>query len=215
MRTDIYSTPEGTLEITIIGHSSVTLSWQGKTIQVDPYSEEGDYTQLPKADLILITHHHSDHLDPDAIAGTTKPGTEIIGTRIVAEQLHQPITILQNGGKTSWQGIGIEAVPAYNIIQMRSPGMPFHIKGEGNGYMLQFGPLRVYIAGDTEIIPEMESFGDIDIAFLPKDLPYTMSDSMFIETARLLKPRVLYPYHYFHIDCPALQKALSMITVNC
>lgn len=91
---------------------------------------------------------------------------------------------------------------------MRSPGVPFHIKGEGNGYLLEVANLRIYIAGDTELIPEMEKLGPVDIAFLPKNLPYTMSDQMFVETARLIRPTYLYPYHYFEVDRETLQKAL-------
>ena len=97
---------------------------------------------------------------------------------------------------------------------MRSPGVPFHIRGEGNGYLLEIERLRIYIAGDTELIPEMEHLGPIDIAFLPKNLPYTMSDQMFIEAARLIRPAVLYPYHYFEIDRTALQEALPDIKIR-
>ena len=97
---------------------------------------------------------------------------------------------------------------------MRSPGVPFHIRGEGNGYLLEIERLRIYIAGDTELIPEMEHLGPIDIAFLPKNLPYTMSDQMFIEAARLIRPAVLYPYHYFEIDRTALQAALPDIKIR-
>ena len=87
-------------------------------------------------------------------------------------------------------------------------------RGEGNGYLLEIERLRIYIAGDTELIPEMEHLGPIDIAFLPKNLPYTMSDQMFIEAARLIRPAVLYPYHYFEIDRTALQEALPDIKIR-
>lgn len=97
---------------------------------------------------------------------------------------------------------------------MRSPGVPFHIKGEGNGYLLEVANLRIYIAGDTELIPEMEKLGPVDIAFLPKNLPYTMSDQMFVETARLIRPTYLYPYHYFEVDRETLQKALPAIRIR-
>ena len=94
----------------------------------------------------------------------------------------------------------VEAVPAYNLEHKRPDGKPFHPKGEGNGYVLTFGGKRVYVAGDTENIPEMEALRDIDIAFLPMNLPYTMTPEMVAAAARAFKPKVLYPYHYGDTD---------------
>lgn len=153
-----YNTAAGPLDIEILGHSSVIMHWNGQVIHIDPYSEEADYSEQPKADLILVTHHHSDHFDPDAIAEIRKKDTVVISTEKVAHAL-EGVTVLHNGERTTWNGITIRATPAYNIVNMRAPGEPFHIPGEGNGYVMEIDPLRIYIAGDTELIPEMVRAG--------------------------------------------------------
>ncbi len=214
MKTDRYDYGRGEIRITPIGHGSLMMEYQQKIIHVDPYSRAGDYLALPKADLVLITHNHYDHYDPEALAEVSKPGTLIIADPATARAEQWRSTALRNGDKTQWNGIGIEAVPAYNIVQMRSPGIPFHPRGAGNGYILRVGDLNIYIAGDTELIPEMECLGPVDIAFLPKNLPYTMSDSMFIEAARTVRPGVLYPYHYFEINYDTLKEALPGIDIR-
>jgi len=208
-----YTTPQGTLSVTHIGHGSLLLQLNGKNIFVDPYGQVADYANFPKADLVLITHEHGDHLDKQELAKIVTEQTAIIGTATVAKELER-IQVMKNGDNITWNNIEIEAVPAYNIAQKRPDGQPFHPKGSGNGYVLNFDTFRVYIAGDTEFIPEMNGFGAIDIAFLPKNLPYTMSDEMFVEAAKALRPKVLYPYHYFEIDKAALQEALPGIEVK-
>lgn len=207
---DKYATPMGEVFVYPVGHGSVMLSWNGKTIQVDPYSKVADYSQLPQADLLLITHDHYDHLDPAAWKKTVKPTTHIITTAKAAPQMDGVTPqVMQNGEKTAWEGIQIDAVPAYNIVHKGPDGNFFHPKGEGNGYILHFGKFRIYIAGDTENIPEMQNWAGPDVAFLPKNLPYTMTDEMFADAALRLKPKHLYPYHYFEADKPALQKAVG------
>lgn len=211
--TDQYSTSRKTLEVTYVGHSALMFRYGDEVVHIDPYSDVADYTQMPKADLILITHHHGDHLDDIAVEQIEQVSTQIIGSPLSVRELGRG-TAIKNGAQTVWREFRIRAVPAYNRISMRSPGVPFHIKGEGNGYMIELDGLHIYIAGDTELIPEMEKLGPIDIAFLPKNMPYTMSDQMFIETARLLRPAVLYPYHYFEVDRAALQEALPDIKIR-
>lgn len=211
--TDTYPTTDKTLEVTYIGHASVMFRYGDEIIHVDPYGDIADYSGLPKADLILITHHHGDHLDSFAIADIEKPSTQIIGSPLAIRELGRG-QALKNGEETAWNEFRIRATAAYNRIAMRSPGVPFHIKGEGNGYLLEVANLRIYIAGDTELIPEMEKLGPVDIAFLPKNLPYTMSDQMFVETARLIRPTYLYLYHYFEVDRETLQKALPAIRIR-
>ncbi len=212
---DKYPTSEGELGIQHIGHGSVMIAWKGKIIQVDPYSETADYDTLPKADLILLTHDHYDHYDPKAFNATRKESTALIG-KYPAEAAagFERATPLSNGDETTWEDIRIGAVPAYNILHMKAPGEPFHPKGYGNGYILEVGGWRVYLAGDTELIPEMKQVGPVDIAFLPQNLPYTMDPEMFLEAARLIRPRILYPYHYFEIDHKAVEKALPGIEVK-
>ncbi len=191
---DVFKTSGGDLEITFIGHGSIMLSFDGKIIHVDPYGKAGDYKNLPKADLVLITHHHFDHLDPDALKAIRKDGTEIVLTALCAAKVEGGI-VMKNGESRTVKGIPVEAVPAYNIVHKRADGTPFHPKGEGNGYVMTLGGMRVYVAGDTENVPEMKALQRIDAAFLPMNLPYTMTPEMVADAARAFKPKVLYPYH--------------------
>ena len=188
--TDRLPTSVGDLKITFIGHASLYFTFGGKVIHVDPVGDYADYAALPKADLILVTHDHSDHFDLKAIALISKGKTKLVLTPLCAAKLGRGI-VLKNGEETTVDGIRIEAAPAYNIVHMRSPGAPFHPKGDGNGYILTFGNKRVYVAGDTENIPEMKSLGRIDCAFLPMNLPYTMTPEMVADAARMVRPAIL------------------------
>jgi len=205
---DIIPTSEGDLTLTFIGHGTLMAEFGGLVIHVDPVSSYADYTALPKADLILITHEHGDHLDPEAIGKIIRPGTEVILSGSCLEK-HPDGRVMRNGERIRVQGIVVEAVPAYNIEHKRSSGAPFHPKGAGNGYVLEFGDKRIYIAGDTEIIPEMKDLEDIEVAFLPMNLPYTMSPEMAAAAARSFMPRILYPYHYWLTDPQELVDLLA------
>jgi L-ascorbate metabolism protein UlaG (beta-lactamase superfamily) len=196
---DVISTSQGPLEITFLGHASLVMAFGGKTIQVDPYGEVADYGALPKADLVLVTHEHFDHLDPQALKAILKPGTIIVGSRSCAAKLPGAV-IMANGDKKTVLGLAIEAVPAYNIVHKRPGDGPFHPRGDGNGYVVTFGDKKVYIAGDTENTPEMKALTGIDVAFLPMNLPYTMSPDQVADAARAFRPRILYPYHYGDTD---------------
>jgi L-ascorbate metabolism protein UlaG (beta-lactamase superfamily) len=196
---DVIKTSAGDLEITFIGHGTLMMTFGGKIIHIDPYGKLADYTALPKADLIFLTHHHQDHLDPGALNPVRIEKTRIILTRLCADKVEGGI-VMNNGETRTVEGIETAAVPAYNLIHKRDNGEPFHPKGEGNGYILKFGDTRVYIAGDTENIPEMKDLKNIDIAFLPMNLPYTMTPEMAADAARAFKPKVLYPYHYGDTD---------------
>jgi len=201
--TDVIKTSAGDLKITCIGHGTLMFTFDGKVIHVDPVSREADYTGLPKADIVLITHEHRDHLDPAALEQVRTDRTEIVLTEVCAQQMKGGI-VMRNGDVTTVQGLTVEAVPAYNIVHMRSPGVPFHPKGIGNGYIVTFGDTRVYVAGDTENIPEMKALKAIDIAFLPMNVPYTMTPEMVADAARSIRPRILYPYHYGTTDTSRL-----------
>ncbi len=180
---DIIATSRGDLRITFIGHASLMFSFEGQIIHVDPMSSLTDYTKLPKADLILITHDHFDHCDPAALQILRTPKTDVVMTEKCAEKVKGGL-IMKNGETKVVRGLKIESVPAYNIAHVRSPGQPFHPKGLGNGYIITFGDKRVYIAGDTENTPEMKALKNIDLAFLPMNLPYTMTPEMVADAAR-------------------------------
>lgn len=201
-------TSAGELRVTFLGHASLMFEWNGLVIHVDPVLAEADYNHLPKADLILVTHEHFDHLDPEAVAPIRKPATEIVLNPESRLKLPRA-RALRNGETATLCGIGLEAVPAYNLTGMRSPGVPFHPRGVGNGYVLTFGDVRVYIAGDTENTPEMKALDDIAVAFLPMMRPYTMSPEMIADAARAFRPRILYPYHTKESDASRLAALLS------
>lgn len=205
---DIISTSQGDLKLTFIGHGTLMFSFNGKVIHIDPVSRYADYANLPQADLILVTHEHGDHLDTGVINTLSKPDTDIILTEKCSDKVPAG-NVMQNGDTKDIDDIKIEAVPAYNIEHMRSPGRPFHPKGEGNGYVLTLGDKRVYVAGDTENTPEMKGLTDIDVAFLPMNLPYTMTPEMVADAAKAFKPKILYPYHYGNTDTQKLVDLLK------
>lgn len=196
---DSFDTSEGKLTITFLGHGTLMLSFAGKVIHVDPYSRVADYAVLPKADLVLITHDHPDHLDQAALQAVRKAHTTVAANESAGRRVEGAV-VMKNGDARTIAGLRIEAVPAYNLVHMRSPGQPFHPKGVGNGYVVDFGDKKVYIAGDTENIPEMAELKGIDIAFLPMNLPYTMTPEMTADAARSFMPKILYPYHFGETD---------------
>jgi L-ascorbate metabolism protein UlaG (beta-lactamase superfamily) len=206
--TDHLPTSAGDLKITFVGHASLMFEFGGKVIYNDPVGQYGDFSKLPKADLILVAHEHGDHFDPETIKKISKSGTKVVLTPLCAPKVKGGL-VLKNGEETTVDGTQIEAAPAYNIAHMRSPGAPFHPKGDGNGYILTFGDKRIYVAGDTENIPEMKLLGRIDIAFLPMNLPYTMTPEMAADAARMVKPAILYPYHTTDTDTSKLQPLLK------
>ena len=206
--TDVIQTSAGDLEITFLGHGSLMFTLGEKVIHVDPFSRGADYSTLPKADLILITHEHRDHLDIEALAGIRTDETAIVLTELCDEQIEGGI-VMRNGDMSVIQGLSIEAVPAYNLIHIRESGDPFHPCGQGNGYIITIGDKRVYVAGDSENTPDMMNLNDIDIAFLPMNLPYTMTPKMVAEAAIAMKPRILYPYHFASTDTSELAELLE------
>jgi L-ascorbate metabolism protein UlaG (beta-lactamase superfamily) len=191
---DILKTDAGDVEITFIGHGSLMFTYRGVVIHVDPFSRLADYSNLPQANLILITHEHGDHLDTKALENVRTPKTILILTEACAAKIKGGM-VMRNGDVETVGGLQIEAVPAYNLVHMRSAGVPYHPRGVGNGYVITFHKKRVYIAGDTENIPEMKQLQNIDCAFLPMNLPYTMTPEMVADAARAFKPTILYPYH--------------------
>lgn len=206
--TDIINTTSGDLKITFIGHGTLLFTFSEKIIHVDPYGRLADYSTLPKADIILVTHEHGDHFDFKVIKMLRTEKTSLVLTKSCTKDISGGI-VLKNGDVQMVQGLKIEAIPAYNIVHKRDNEEPFHPQGIGNGYIITFGDKRVYVAGDTENIPEMKELGEIDIAFLPMNLPYTMTPEMVADAARMIKPQILYPYHYGNTDTSKLVELLK------
>jgi L-ascorbate metabolism protein UlaG (beta-lactamase superfamily) len=196
---DAFKTTAGTLEITLIGHGTLMLQFGKLVIHVDPVTRYADYSKLPKADIVLVTHQHGDHFDKAALDQITTPDTKIVITKKISEDFEGGI-IMKNGQTRHLNRTEILAVPAYNVEHKRSNGDPYHPKGEGNGYVITFANTKVYIAGDTENVKEMDQIEDVDIAFLPMNLPYTMTPEMVADAAIRLQPKILYPYHYGDTD---------------
>lgn len=199
LKSDTISTASGPMAITFIGHGTLMITCNTTVIHIDPVSQYADYAILPKADIILVTHHHGDHLDSAAISAIKKDNSTILLTSMCAQQLGEG-HVLKNGQDFNANNVNIRAVPAYNIIHKRDSGNVFHPPGEGNGYVITWGKKRVYVAGDTENIPEMRDLKDIDIAFLPMNLPYTMTPAMAADAVRMIRPAIFYPYHYGSTD---------------
>lgn len=205
--TDRIATSAGPLDLTFLGHGTLMLTFKDTVLHVDPYGKVADYAALPQADLVLLTHDHADHLDQAALALVRTPVTDIVLPPVCADRVQGGL-ILKNGETRTVRGITVTAVPAYNLVHRRDNGQPFHPRGAGNGYLLDFGDTRLYVAGDTENIPEMAALKDVDIAFLPMNLPYTMTPEMVADAARSFRPRILYPYHYGDTDPQRLVELL-------
>ena len=208
---DVFKTKSGkTVKFHALMHASIRVEYDGMEIEVDPVGTLGnktvDYAAFPKADYILVTHEHHDHFNQDAIKQLTADSTRLITNKRCADILGYG-EILENGqSKKLGDDISIEAVPAYNTTEGH---LQFHPQGRDNGYILTLDGMRIYIAGDTEDIPEMEGLKDIDIAFLPCNQPYTMTVRQLIHAARMVKPKVLFPYHYGQTNVSALPSLLK------
>ncbi|HET6556233.1 MAG TPA: MBL fold metallo-hydrolase [Prolixibacteraceae bacterium] len=189
-----------------LGHASLHMEYNDLQIYVDPYSAVADFDTLPDADIILITHQHQDHYDLTALDKIKKESTIMITTQTVEDlgTYDGEITVLGNGDSTEVMDVWVKAVPAYNIFNTN-----FHPKGVGNGYVLTFGQKKIYVAGDTENIPEMRLMGKIDIAFLPMNLPYTMTPAEASTAALNIMPDILYIYHYGQSDTALIRALLK------
>lgn len=193
---DTIKTSRGDLVIHPVNHASFVMAWQGKAVYVDPVGGGPRYDGLPRPDVIFITDIHGDHMHAETLTALLTPATKIVAPAAVRDALPEPlkprISVLANGGKTTADGIDVEAVPMYNTTPERAQ---YHTKGRGNGYVLTFGDKRVYIAGDTEPTPEMLALTNIDVAFIPMNLPYTMTVQQAADAVRKFRPKIVYPYH--------------------
>ena len=212
---DTFTTTSGkTVRIYALVHASSMIDYDGMTIYVDPVAKLGDrtvdYSALRMADIIFITHEHADHFDKETIASLTPSSTILITNSNCSQMLGKGIA-MANGETLSYYGDSVEAVPAYNTTKGREK---YHPKGRDNGYIITLDGLRIYFAGDTEDIPEMAKIKDIDIAFLPCNQPYTMTPEQLVKAAKVLSPKVLFPYHYGQTDVSGIQAALPDIDVR-
>ena len=205
--TQMFPTSAGVVKITPLNHASTLIQAGGKTIYLDP-AKPARLTGMPKADLILITDIHGDHMDPDSIKEITKPETVIISPAAVAQTV-TTAKPLANGESTKWQDWTIEAIPAYNLKRGPEPGKLYHDKGRGNGYVLTFGDKRFYFSGDTEGVPEMLALKNIDVAFVCMNLPYTMPPEEAADAVIAFHPKMVIPYHYRGSDITVFQKKVQ------
>jgi L-ascorbate metabolism protein UlaG (beta-lactamase superfamily) len=194
---DRIPTDKGDLVIHPVTHATFVMQWDGKTIYVDPVGGSEVFETFPRPDVVLITDIHGDHFQLKTIEGVAKASTKIVAPAEVAKELPQSlgdrVVVLTNGENAEVLGIGIAAVPMYNLTPER---LRFHAKGRGNGYVLDVGGKRIYNSGDTEDIPEMRQLQDIDAAFLCMNLPYTMDVEQAASAVREFKPKIVYPFHY-------------------
>jgi L-ascorbate metabolism protein UlaG (beta-lactamase superfamily) len=194
---DEIETAKGPLVIWPVEHATFVMTWDGTTIVVDPVGGAAAFADHPQPDLVLITHTHGDHLSIPTVAAIAGPSTPIIAPAAVAEEFPEDdrgrIIVIGNGESTERAGVTIEAIPMYNLTEER---IGFHPKGVGNGYVVTIGGKRVYIAGDTEDIPEMRALEEIDAAFVCMNLPYTMDVAAAADAVLEFKPKIVYPYHY-------------------
>ena len=199
MMMDIIPAAGGGIRIMPIRHASLQIEYANTVIHIDPWGH-GDYARAKPADLVLVTDLHSDHLDTDQIARIRRAGAPVVMPAAVrdaaGDSVPAPIVVMANGDTRTVAGVGIEAVPMYNLVRGPKPGEVYHPKGRGNGYVMTLGGQRLYVAGDTENIPETRALGTIDVAFMPMNLPYTMTPAEAAECVKAFRPRIVYPYHY-------------------
>jgi len=203
--TEDFTTSAGKVEVTIIQHASLMLNAGGKIVYIDP--AQGKYDGLPQADYIFITDIHGDHLAPPIIEKLKKSGTVIVAPKAVAEKV-PGCTVMANGDTTTIGDFKVEAIPMYNL-KPAANGQIYHDKGRGNGYVIAIGGKRFYFAGDTEGIPEMRALKSIDVAFIPMNLPFTMTPADAADAVKAFHPAVVYPYHYRGQDTKIFAAALE------
>jgi L-ascorbate metabolism protein UlaG (beta-lactamase superfamily) len=203
---DEIQTSDGPLVIHPVNHASMVLSWNGEIIYVDPVGGADVYKGLPAPDVIFLTDVHGDHFDDKTLAALDTSDTEIVAPKAVAdgmsEDVRKHVEVMANGDTSTVAEIGVEAMPMYNNTKDL---LQYHPKGRGNGYVLTLGGKRIYIAGDTEDTPEMRALKDIDVAFIPMNLPYTMTVDQAADAVLAFKPKVVYPYHYKGSDVQAFE----------
>jgi L-ascorbate metabolism protein UlaG (beta-lactamase superfamily) len=219
MMEDMVATGAGDLTVHPVHHASMMLTWNGMNILVDPAPRPGgggegdvtaEYTAMPAPDAILVTHEHGDHFNVDILKAVSGDDVPIVVPQAVADKMPDDLkgkaVVMANGDTRTVAGFEIEAVPAYNLTEER---LKYHPQGRDNGYVLTLGDTRVYIAGDTEDTPEMRALEDIDAAFVPMNLPYTMDIGQAASAVKEFQPGIVYPYHYGDSDVDAFREMVA------
>lgn len=189
-----------------LAHASFQISGNGKVVHVD-LEEYGK--PVDKADLILVTHSHTDHCDPAKIKQVRKDDTVMIAPADCVSKIGGAVKTLKPGEETTIGGIKIKAVEAYNYKRFRSPGNPYHPKGFGVGYLITVEGKTVYHAGDTDFIPEMRQLGNVDVALLPSGGTYTMDNEEAAAAAIAINPKVVIPMHRWDTNPEELKKQVE------
>lgn len=207
---DSYQTANGEITIHPVSHASFVMVTPAGVIHVDPVGGGDLYKDLPAPDLILLTHHHGDHFDQPTLDALWHENLTMVANPTVFEALPEAMKAvtasMSNGDTGAARGLPVEAVPAYNTTPDR---LKYHPQGRDNGYILAVDGLRIYIAGDTEDTPEMRALTDIDIAFVPFNLPYTMDETQAASAVAEFAPKVVYPYHYKGSDLDKFRAGLA------
>lgn len=194
---DREATAHGDLVIQPLLHATFGIEWNGQVVYVDPYGGEAVFDGLPAADLVLVTDIHGDHMHPESLELVVGDRTLLVAPQAVhdelPERMQQRTRVMRNGERIELAGIGIEAVPMYNLPETPESRHP---KGRGNGYVLDFAGTRVYVSGDTHDIPEMRALRDIDVAFVCMNPPNTMSVEQAADAVLEFRPRIVYPFHF-------------------
>jgi L-ascorbate metabolism protein UlaG (beta-lactamase superfamily) len=207
LATDRFPTAKGELVVSPLEHASLLFGWDGRAFYVDPTSPAIADDALPLADAIFVTEDRSDHLDAVALARLSRPGTIVVGPPAVAEKVHVDV-VMQNGDTREILGVVVTAVPMYNFERGPGPGLRYHDRGRGNGYVLDFGETRVYLSGDTDCTPEMMALRNIDAAFVSLDAPTAMTPAEAVRCLEAFLPKVVFPYHDRRVDLSAVESAL-------
>jgi len=195
-----------TVTLKWLAHAGFQIKAEGKTIYIDleKYDEFSE-----KADLILVTHSHTDHCDPAQIEKARKPNTVVIAPADCVSKIGGKVKTLKAGGEAKVGNIKVKAVEAYNIKRFRSPGTPFHPKGLGVGYLITAESKTIYHAGDTDFIPEMRQLGNVDVALLPSGDTYTMDNADAAEAALAFKPKAVIPMHRWSTNSMELKNRVE------
>ena len=207
---DSYATDGGEVVVRPVSHASFVMETPSGVIYCDPVGEAAQYEDMPAPDLILITHEHGDHYNAETLAALVGSSTQLVTNPAVFDKLPDGLkaraTALANGEKAMVIGVDIDAVPAYNTTEERKQ---YHPEGRDNGYVLHIDGLTLYVAGDTEDTREMRALTDIDVAFVPMNLPYTMTEEQAADGVAAFAPKVVYPYHYRDSDPEKFAQLLS------